>query len=151
DGLHDVLRRIHAEGERYGRSDAGRGRRLQVEFVSANPTGPLSVPHGRAAAIGDVLASLMEWTGYRVAREFYINDAGGQVQRFGKSVEARYLQLLGQEVAMPDDGYQGEYVTELARRIRERDGDGYAALDEEARLATFTRLGREEMLREQQE
>jgi len=149
--LHDVLRRIHAEDARYGRSDVGGGRRLQVEFVSANPTGPLSVPHGRAAALGDVLASLMEWIGYDVSREFYINDAGGQVQRFGRSVEARYLQLLGQDVTVPDDGYQGEYVSDLARRIRERDGDGYAALPEEERLATFTRLGREEMLREQQE
>lgn len=149
--LHDGLRQIHAEGERYGRSDLGGGRSLQVEFVSANPTGPLSVPHGRAAALGDVLASLMEWIGYRVSREFYINDAGGQVQRFGRSVEARYLQLLGQDAAVPDDGYQGEYVTELARRIWERDGDAYAALPEEERLATFTRLGREEMLREQQE
>jgi arginyl-tRNA synthetase len=149
--LHDVLRRIHAEGEHYGRSDIGGGRSLQVEFVSANPTGPLSVPHGRAAALGDVLASLMEWIGYRVSREFYINDAGGQVQRFGQSVEARYLQLLGQDVAVPDDGYQGDYVSDLARRIRERDGDGYASLPEAERLATFTRLGREEMLREQQE
>jgi arginyl-tRNA synthetase len=149
--LYDVLRRIHAEGERYGRSDVGGGRSLQVEFVSANPTGPLSVPHGRAAALGDVLASLMEWIGYRVSREFYVNDAGGQVERFGRSVEARYLQLLGHDVAVPDDGYQGDYVGELARRILARDGDGHAALAEGERLATFTRLGRGEMLREQQE
>src|SRR5262249_14507520 len=149
--LDNVLRRIHEESDQYGRSDIGQGRKLQVEFVSANPTGPLSVPHGRGAAIGDVLASLLEWMGYRTSREFYINDAGGQVERFGRSVEARYLTLLGKEVSFPDEGSRAGYARDRARRILERDGPGYADEEETHRLATFTRLAREEMLREQQE
>jgi arginyl-tRNA synthetase len=147
--LHAVVREIHEAGDAYGRSDIGRGESVQVEFVSANPTGPLSVPHGRGGAIGDVLASLLEWAGYRVSREFYINDAGGQMERFGRSVEARYLQLLGQDRAVPEDGYHGDYVRDLAARIRERHGDTLADLPEPERLARLTELGREEMLREQ--
>jgi arginyl-tRNA synthetase len=151
DWLHAILREIHDRGDAYGRSDLGQGEAVQVEFVSANPTGPLSVPHGRGGAVGDVLASLLDWAGYRVSREFYVNDAGGQMERFGRSVEARFLQLLGRDVPVPEDGYHGDYVRELAARIREREGDGLADLPEAERLERFTQLGRDEMLREQKE
>jgi arginyl-tRNA synthetase len=149
DWLHAILREIHDQGEAYGRSDLGQGESVQVEFVSANPTGPLSVPHGRGGAVGDVLASLLDWAGYRVSREFYVNDAGGQMERFGRSVEARYLQLLGRDVPVPEDGYHGDYVRELAERIREREGDSLAGLPEAERLERFTQLGRDEMMAEQ--
>jgi arginyl-tRNA synthetase len=149
DWLHAILREIHDQGEAYGRSDLGQGEPVQVEFVSANPTGPLSVPHGRGGAVGDVLASLLDWAGYRVSREFYVNDAGGQMERFGRSVEARYLQLLGRDVPVPEDGYHGDYVRELAERIREREGDSLAGLPEAERLERFTQLGRDEMMAEQ--
>jgi arginyl-tRNA synthetase len=116
DWLHDVLRQIVQEGDRYG---AGRSteRRIQVEFVSANPTGPLTIGHARNAAIGDALARLLTFAGHEVQREYYFNDAGGQMDRFGASVEARYLQLLGRDGEMPDDGYHGDYITDLAREI----------------------------------
>jgi arginyl-tRNA synthetase len=149
DWLHAILREIHDQGEAYGRSDLGQGEPVQVEYVSANPTGPLSVPHGRGGAVGDVLASLLDWAGYRVSREFYVNDAGGQMERFGRSVEARYLQLLGRDVPVPEDGYHGDYVRELAERIREREGDSLAGLPEAERLERFTQLGRDEMIAEQ--
>jgi arginyl-tRNA synthetase len=149
DWLHAVLRQIQSSGDAYGRSNVGNGEAVQVEFVSANPTGPLSVPHGRGGAIGDVLASLLEWSGYRVSREFYINDAGGQMERFGRSVESRYLELLGREVTVPEDGYHGDYIRDLAARIRGREGDALADLPEAERLSRFTELGREEMLQEQ--
>jgi arginyl-tRNA synthetase len=149
DWLHAILRGIHDRGEAYGRSDLGHGEAVQVEYVSANPTGPLSVPHGRGGAVGDVLASLLDWAGYRVSREFYVNDAGGQIERFGRSVEARFLQLLGRDVPVPEDGYHGDYVRELAARILEREGAGLADLPEAERLERFMRLGRDEMLAEQ--
>jgi arginyl-tRNA synthetase len=149
DWLYAILREIHDQGEAYGRSDLGQGEAVQVEYVSANPTGPLSVPHGRGGAVGDVLASLLDWAGYRVSREFYVNDAGGQMERFGRSVEARYLQLLGRDVPVPEDGYHGDYVRELAERIREREGDSLAGLPEAERLERFTQLGRNEMMAEQ--
>jgi arginyl-tRNA synthetase len=149
DWLHAILREIHDRGESYGRSNLGQGEAIQVEYVSANPTGPLSVPHGRGGAVGDVLASLLDWAGYRVSREFYVNDAGGQIERFGRSVEARFLQLLGRDVPVPEDGYHGDYVRELAARILEREGAGLADLPEAERLERFMRLGRDEMLAEQ--
>jgi arginyl-tRNA synthetase len=121
DWLHEALREIVARGEAYGRSDP-HGRRAQVEFVSANPTGPLTLGHARNAAIGDALARLLEADGWSVEREYYFNDAGGQMDRFGASVEARFLQLAGREAEVPDDGYHGAYVEELAREILEAEG-----------------------------
>jgi arginyl-tRNA synthetase len=142
--LHDVLRRIVRERDRYGGGEPT-GQRIQVEFVSANPTGPLTIGHARNAAIGDALARLLSFAGHDVEREYYFNDAGGQMDRFGESVEARYLQLLGRDVDVPDDGYHGEYVVDLARNILEREGpkladlvpgEGFRRLREEgARLA----------------
>jgi arginyl-tRNA synthetase len=121
DWLHDVLRTIVREGDRYG-GDGPTGEQIQVEFVSANPTGPLTIGHARNAAIGDALARVLIFVGNDVQREYYFNDAGGQMDRFGASVEARYLQLLGLDAEVPEDGYQGEYITDLARLILEAEG-----------------------------
>ncbi|MCY3809838.1 MAG: arginine--tRNA ligase [Gemmatimonadetes bacterium] len=121
----EALGRILAERSDYGRSREGEGRRIMVEFVSANPTGPLHLGHGRQAALGDALASLLEWSGWSVHREFYFNDAGRQTELLAESVLARYRQLLGHEDPVPKGGYQGEYVAEIARALLERDGLRY--------------------------
>jgi arginyl-tRNA synthetase len=113
---------VIAAGDAYGRGNLGDGRRVVVEFVSANPTGPLHVGHGRQAALGDAIASLLEWNGWRVSREFYYNDAGVQIANLGASVLARIRQLAGQDVHVPEGGYHGEYIREIAERyLRERD------------------------------
>lgn len=117
DAVGSALLRILAEDAAYGRSDEGRGRRIMVEFVSANPTGPLHLGHGRQAALGDAIANLLEWTGWQVHREFYFNDAGRQMDRLAASVRARCLQALGQDEPVPDDGYHGEYVAEIAQAL----------------------------------
>src|SRR5262245_16335957 len=129
-GLIDVLREVGRTGERFGRAEPS-GRRAQVEFVSANPTGPLHIGHARNAALGDALARVLEAAGWAVEREYYFNDTGGQMDRFGASVEARYLQLLGRDVEVPEDGYRGDYVTDLAREILETEGVGPADLPPE--------------------
>jgi arginyl-tRNA synthetase len=139
DWLHDMLRHVVREGERYG-GGAATGTRIQVEFVSANPTGPLTIGHARNAAIGDALARLLAFAGHEVEREYYFNDAGGQMDRFGASLEARYLQLVGREAEVPEDGYHGEYVIELARDILEAEGPALADLPPDER---FVRLRQE--------
>ena len=133
DWLYDVLRDIVTQGDAYGGA-VSNGKRVQVEFVSSNPTGPITIGHARNAAIGDALARLLEHTGWSVEREYYFNDAGGQMDRFGASVEARYLQELGREVEVPEDGYHGAYVAELAREILRDDGPGLADLPEDERV-----------------
>ena len=117
DVWHRALGAVWEEREKFGRSNAGKGRRTMVEFVSANPTGPMHVGHGRGAVIGDVVASLLEWAGYEVAREFYINDAGGQVFRLAHAVLARATELLPGATRVPLDAedYQGEYIKDVAR------------------------------------
>ena len=113
---------IHRGGE-YGRSTIGAGTRVQVEFVSANPTGPLTVGHGRGAVFGDTVARLLEWTGHDVTREYYFNNAGRQMRILGDSVRLRYLELLGDSVEFPADYYQGEYIRDIARHLVESHGD----------------------------
>jgi len=137
--LHEVVRQIVREGGRYG-AGGSTGRRIQVEFVSANPTGPLTIGHARNAAIGEALARLLTFAGHEVEREYYFNDAGGQMDRFGASVEARYLQLLDREAELPEDGYHGDYVTDLARDILETEGPDLTALPPDER---FVRLREE--------
>ena len=110
------LQGIVAEGDQFGRRNTGEGRVVNVEFVSANPTGPLHVGHGRQAALGDAIARLLEWTGWTVDREFYYNDAGGQIANLALSVQARIAQLAGREAVVPEGGYHGEYIRELAQR-----------------------------------
>ena len=131
--LYEALRDIAARGASYGRAEPHR-RRVQVEFVSANPTGPLMLGHARNAAIGDALARLLEATGWTVEREYYFNDAGGQMDRFGASIEARFLQLAGRDAEVPDDGYHGAYVEDLARAILDAEGPGLADLPADERF-----------------
>jgi arginyl-tRNA synthetase len=147
------VRDIRTLRDQFGRStDLGDGSSVQVEFVSANPTSPLNVTHGRGAALGDALATVLEWNGYRVTREFYVNDSGTQMDRFGTSLEARYLQSLGHtDVQVPVDGYSGEYLMDLAGEMRERTGEEYAALPREQRLQAITRWGRDAVIRRHQE
>ncbi|MEE9225969.1 MAG: arginine--tRNA ligase [Bacteroidota bacterium] len=111
------LREILEKGSRYGRSEAGGNKKTQVEFVSANPTGPLTVGHGRNAVLGDTIANLLEWTGHDVTREYYYNNAGRQMRVLGDSVRLRYLELLDEPVAFPEDYYQGEYIKDIARHL----------------------------------
>lgn len=122
DQLAAALATIIRAGASYGRSDFGRGVRVNVEFVSANPTGPLHVGHGRGAAIGDAIASLLQWTGHTVVREFYINDAGVQIDRLVESLWARMLQQRGRPAEVPEGGYHGEYLVEAAARAIEELG-----------------------------
>ena len=120
-----TLPRIVAAGFDYGRNRDGGDRPVMVEFVSANPTGPLHLGHGRQAALGDVIARLLEWSGWQVHREFYFNDAGRQIERLAESVRARYRQLLGHDDQVPEGGYHGEYILEIASAFLEREGDRY--------------------------
>jgi arginyl-tRNA synthetase len=124
-----MLREAMAEGEAYGRTATGAGRRAQIEFVSANPTGPLTVGHGRNAVIGDTLARLLECTGWRIEREYYFNNAGRQMTMLAESVRARYLELIGRSVVFPEDGYQGEYIRDIARTLVEAHGEALAEND----------------------
>ncbi|MBN1542766.1 arginine--tRNA ligase [candidate division KSB1 bacterium] len=130
---------ILEEGEAFGNSDWGQGNRVQFEFVSANPTGPLNIVSARAAAIGDVLATLHERVGFKVEREYYVNDAGRQVRLLGASVNARYMAELGHKTEIPEGGYHGAYLIDLARDIVAMHGHALAELSEKERL---TRLGR---------
>ncbi len=123
---HRMLREIHRADRRFGASEMGQGEKVQVEFVSANPTGPLHVGHGRGAVVGDTLANLLAFCGFEVEKEYYINDSGRQIRTLGRSVYLRYRELLGEAITFPEDCYQGEYIIDLAREIRNREGDGLA-------------------------
>ncbi len=112
---HQVLQEIRSLGRDYGNCDLGRGQKVQVEFVSANPTGPLHIGHGRGAALGDALANLLAAAGYEVVREYYINDVGNQINTLGKSLYFRVRELQGEKIEFPEDGYQGDYMKDLAR------------------------------------
>jgi len=148
DWYNQVVKKIHAQGEKYGTSDRHTGQSVLVEYVSANPNGPITVGSGRGGAIGDVIANLLEAVGFRVYREYYINDALNslQMQNFGKSLEVRYLQLLGHDAKMPEDGYQGEYVTQITKEIVDKDGDKYVHLPKDERVRLFTDMGEQAML-----
>jgi arginyl-tRNA synthetase len=128
---HAGLARILASGPRYGQSLEGAGQRAQVEFVSANPTGPLTLGHGRQGVLGDCVARLFRATGYETVREYYFNNAGRQMRVLGESVRARYLELLGRPAPFPEDGYQGDYIREIAQALRDRHGDGLAVEGQE--------------------
>jgi arginyl-tRNA synthetase len=136
DWLHDALREIAELGEAYGRAPPN-GKRTQVEFVSSNPTGPLTIGHARNAAVGDALARLLQHAGWDVEREYYFNDAGGQMDRFAASVEARFMQALGRGAEVPEDGYHGAYVVDIARDILRAEGPGIADLPDDERLVRF--------------
>jgi arginyl-tRNA synthetase len=144
--LYGVLGEVERLGEAYGRSDLGEGQRVQVEFVSANPTGPLHVGSGRNAALGDSLARVLEATGYQVEREYYVNDAGTQAELFGASVEARYLQHFGRDGEIPEGGYAGAYLSGVAARIAETLGDSLLEARPEQRRAQLRDEGTRHML-----
>ena len=131
----DVL----AQGNHYGALDLGQGRKVQVEFVSANPTGPLHIGHGRGAAVGDVVARILSFTGWNVEREYYVNDAGLQIETLGRSTQARYFEICGRgELApFPENGYKGDYLFDLARRIRDEEGDRFLSQPIEESLPWF--------------
>ncbi|MBI3458475.1 MAG: arginine--tRNA ligase [Candidatus Rokubacteria bacterium] len=135
-----ALARILAAGSRYGRGSDGVGRRAQVEFVSANPTGPLTLGHGRQAVLGDCVARLFEAMGYETVREYYFNNAGRQMRVLGESVRARYLELCGLPATFPEDGYRGDYIREIAQALREKHGD---SLGGEGREAVFRQTAEE--------
>ncbi|MBE7021837.1 MAG: arginine--tRNA ligase [Ruminococcaceae bacterium] len=133
--IREILSVVEAEGDRFGRVNVGEGKKIMVEFVSANPTGPMHMGNARGGALGDCLAAVLDWAGYDVTREFYINDAGNQIEKFGKSLEARYIQALkGEDAAeFPEDGYHGEDIKERAAAFIEKNGDGLLAADSETR------------------
>ena len=115
--LQNQIPGILSAGDTYGRTDRGSGQRALVEFVSANPTGPLTVGHGRQAVLGDTVSSILKWHGYDVKREYYYNDAGRQMRLLGESVYTRYMEILGKEAELPEDGYEGEYIRDIAQEI----------------------------------
>ena len=148
--LYDTLHRIAAMQAAYGTCDKGAGKHLQIEFVSANPTGPLNIVSGRAAAVGDTLVNLLNAIGYNAIREYYVNDAGGQVERLGESIDVRYRQALGEEgLEIPDGGYQGEYLQEFAQTIADTEGDTYLQLKTNERVAYFRDKGIAHILAQQ--
>jgi arginyl-tRNA synthetase len=129
--LSAVLPRILERGSSYGRSAADRPLRVNVEFVSANPTGPLHVGHGRGAALGDAIAALLDWTGHHVTREFYVNDAGTQIEKLAQSLWARVQQAVGRSAEIPEGGYQGRYLVDLAQAVLQGEGRRFADLPPE--------------------
>ena len=131
--LYNVLSEIDEMGSDFGNIDAGAGRRVQIEFVSANPTGPMHLGNARGGAIGDVLASILKRAGYYVEKEFYINDAGNQIEKFGVSLEARYLQLFGKEAEVPEEGYHGKDLIELMKEYTQEYGDSCLNMDSRER------------------
>ncbi len=142
-----TLKEIDAAGEAYGRSNLGKGRRVLIEFVSANPTGPLHIGHGRGAVVGDALARLLEAAGFAVHREFYVNDAGRQLRTLGCSVWIRYRQLFDGSVPFPDeDGYPGEYVIDIAKALQRRDADQYLGMDEAEAVERLSEFAAERIL-----
>ncbi|MFF2158981.1 arginine--tRNA ligase [Paenibacillus chitinolyticus] len=139
--LYPILAQVAEQGDRYGAVNVGQGRKIQMEFVSANPTGSLHLGHARGAAVGDALCNVLALAGYNVTREYYINDAGNQVNNLAKSIEARYLQALGQDAEMPEDGYHGEDIKGFGSELAAEEGDRLTKLGEDERLAYFRQYG----------
>jgi arginyl-tRNA synthetase len=145
---HPVLQKIHEQDALYGASDIGQGKKIQVEFVSANPTGPLHVGHGRGAAVGDSVANILLFCGYNVEKEYYINDSGRQINTLGRSVFLRYKELFEADVQFPEDCYQGEYVRDLAGKVRDDNGDKLLSMSEEEAISYCARFAAENILSE---
>lgn len=144
--LTGVIAEVLEAGETYGQVDIGKGQKIQVEFVSANPTGLLHMGNARGAALGDSLASLLSKAGYDVTREFYINDAGNQIHNFGLSLEARYLQQLGQDVPFPEGGYHGEDLIDTVKGLIAKVGDKYLSVDPELRRELLVKYALDEKM-----
>lgn len=147
NALYEVLKL----GKNFGRAEWGNKRKVQIEFVSANPTGPLNIVSARAATVGDVLANLFDAVGFKIEREYYVNDAGRQVRLLGMSVSSRYMELLGKSEPFPEEGYHGEYIRALAKEILNAEGDKLAALDSETRWTKLTQLALEKIVAAQQQ
>lgn len=130
---NEILRDIVKSGENYGRSDFGEGKKILVEFVSANPTGPMHIGNARGGAIGDCLASVLDWAGFSVNREFYVNDAGNQIEKFATSLEVRYLQHYEPSIELPEDAYHGQDIVEHAENFIKEYGDKYVNADSKER------------------
>lgn len=142
----ETLAQVLEQGKTYGRSQAGGNTRVLVEFVSANPTGPLHIGHGRGAALGDVLSNVMEAAGFQVSREYYVNDVGRQMEILGRSLFLRYLEETGREIQFPEDHYRGDYMVELAREFRAAYGDDWAQKEEAQALPAFTEFASRRIL-----
>lgn len=147
DWAHEALCYVLKEGENYGKQNIGNGKKVQVEFVSANPTGPMHMGNARGAALGDALAELLKTAGYDVTREFYINDAGNQIENFALSLEARYLELYGIPAEIPEGGYHGEDVVEHMKEFAQKEGDKYLHVDPEERRKVFVEYALEKNIR----
>ena len=141
DYLADVVKAVLAQGADYGRSNAGANQKIQVEFVSANPTGDLHLGHARGASVGDSLCNVLDYAGYNVSREYYINDAGNQINNLAYSLEARYKQALGQDAEMPEDGYHGKDIIEIAQAMANEHGEALLEKSAEERFAFFRAHG----------
>lgn len=141
DLLTGVVKAVLEQGEAYGRSTAGAGEKVQVEFVSANPTGDLHLGHARGASVGDSLCNVLDFAGYAVSREYYINDAGNQINNLAYSLEARYKQALGMEAEMPEDGYHGQDIIDIAGKLAEAHGASILEQTDEERFKFFREHG----------
>jgi len=143
---HPVVDQVLEQDKNFGASDMGCGQRVQVEFVSANPTGPLHVGHGRGAAVGDSVGNVLSFAGFDVQKEYYINDSGRQIRTLGTSVWLRLLEMEGKEIEFPDDCYQGDYIKDLARRLVEKEGKDLLDRDEEAGISVCAKFAANEIL-----
>lgn len=147
DWLYQNLREILKKGEEFGKLNIGKGKRIQVEFVSVNPTGPLHVGHGKCAAVGDALSNILKIAGYKVEKEYYINDQGRQMDLLGGSVQARYNQLLGESWNFPEDGYKGEYIKDIAQEIISEYQDKYQGKKDEETREFFKEIALQKILK----
>lgn len=132
--LYDVLKNIQKDGPEFGSCGIGKRKKIQIEFVSANPTGPLSVAHGRQAAVGDTLANMLKFAGWNVTKEYFINDEGRQMNLLGESIHQRYLELLGLKAEFPEDGYKGKYIYDIAKTVIDKHGKKYANAEEKTKI-----------------
>ena len=146
DAWREVVATSLRKGDRFGSSDQGKGQKVLIEFVSANPTGPLHVGHGRGAAVGDALARILSFEGYEVVTEYYVNDVGNQMDNLGRSLYSRYLQECGVDAQLPEDGYRGDYLVELAREFHGEVGDRYKTVPPERALPVFRKVACERIL-----
>jgi arginyl-tRNA synthetase len=142
---YQVLENVHRSASSYGASSMGAGKKIQVEFVSANPTGPLHIGHGRGAATGDAVAAVLQEAGYEVQREYYINDAGNQMDTLGRSIWLRYQELHGRTIEFPQDCYQGDYIVDIARQLADEHGAALLERDEQEVVAFCAQLGGEQI------
>jgi len=144
--LYQVINEIREKGEDYGKVNLGKGKRIQVEFVSVNPTGPLHVGHGKCAAVGDALSNILKAAGFEVEKEYYINDQGRQIDLLGQSVQVRYNNLLGKKEEFPSEGYKGEYIVDIAKNIIDKFQDKYKGRDDEESKEFFQEFSLKKIL-----